>query len=333
MFGGQPWWDQILQSLRDCDIFVYALTDYSLNSPYCQAECNYARSLNRTILPVLASSPKVSLPPDLSNLQAVDYSDRNPSAALSLAYALFNLPKSAALPLIEPHPPSMPLPDPVGKPSLPSGVTGQVRHVASDERSATRRAKAKIINMNSQGYLVFFNSEKDAIRLPSRLPGLRADPLIVSEKDASNWKKLHTSAEKALASYKDFHEQLIRCIESFRNKRYDSYDKARQEAQRILTKLPDRINSDLKEVCLLSVDKNSLLGKIRSTLLELDSPTIQQAFGYHLSITGDDDTCRAFLDDLLAVSEVIQVGLLMGALTTADRMLEKYFVRLPGVTT
>lgn len=34
--GGQVWWEQILSTIRDCNVFIYALAPESLNSTACQ---------------------------------------------------------------------------------------------------------------------------------------------------------------------------------------------------------------------------------------------------------------------------------------------------------
>ena len=36
--GGQAWWNQILVSIRDTDIFVFALTQEGLDSVACERE-------------------------------------------------------------------------------------------------------------------------------------------------------------------------------------------------------------------------------------------------------------------------------------------------------
>jgi hypothetical protein len=84
--GGQTWWNNILSEIRNCEIFVAALTPDSLESRACQREMKYAGDLQRILLPVRLSdqvSPD-SLPPGLSELQWVDYTLRNIAALKSL---------------------------------------------------------------------------------------------------------------------------------------------------------------------------------------------------------------------------------------------------------
>jgi hypothetical protein len=71
--GGQKWWNNILSEIRNCEIFVAALTPDSLESRSCQREMKYAGDLQRTLLPVRLSSEVSpdSLPHGLSELQWV----------------------------------------------------------------------------------------------------------------------------------------------------------------------------------------------------------------------------------------------------------------------
>ena len=50
--GGEAWWNAILEQIRDCEVFIVALSKNYLESKPCQAELRYAQELNRPILPV-----------------------------------------------------------------------------------------------------------------------------------------------------------------------------------------------------------------------------------------------------------------------------------------
>src|SRR4051812_23840413 len=52
LVGGESWWTTIIHEIRDCTVFVFALSDNSLSSKPCRAELEYARALERPILPV-----------------------------------------------------------------------------------------------------------------------------------------------------------------------------------------------------------------------------------------------------------------------------------------
>jgi hypothetical protein len=108
--GGQQWWDNILSEIRECEIFVVALTPNSLESRACQREVKYAKDLQKTLLPVRLSDQVLpdSLPPGLSEIQWVDYSRLDKQAFKSLQRTLKLLPKSPPLP--DPLPDAPPVP-------------------------------------------------------------------------------------------------------------------------------------------------------------------------------------------------------------------------------
>lgn len=66
------WWDAIVDAIGDCDVFVFHLSNASLQSEVCRAELEYARKRNRPIIPVVLDgefflhpqSGKYDLPPD-----------------------------------------------------------------------------------------------------------------------------------------------------------------------------------------------------------------------------------------------------------------------------
>jgi formylglycine-generating enzyme required for sulfatase activity len=109
--GGQVWWDRILSSVRDCDVFVFALAPGSLQSTACTREYSYAVALAKAILPVLVAegvSTKL-LPPALSRIHIADYRHQNRSSALALARAISAIPPSEQLPDPLPSPPEIPI--------------------------------------------------------------------------------------------------------------------------------------------------------------------------------------------------------------------------------
>ena len=94
--GGQGWWDQILEQVRNCEVFVFALDPESLNSTACKREYQYAAALGKPILPVLVADGVSTnlLPPALAAIQFVDYDEQDRSAGLRLARALTTLPSA-----------------------------------------------------------------------------------------------------------------------------------------------------------------------------------------------------------------------------------------------
>jgi formylglycine-generating enzyme required for sulfatase activity len=51
--GGIDWWEMILSQVRQCDLFIYLLTNDSVRSNYCHDELREAIRLRKQILPVI----------------------------------------------------------------------------------------------------------------------------------------------------------------------------------------------------------------------------------------------------------------------------------------
>ena len=109
--GGQAWWDKILATIRDCDVFIFMLAPEALNSTACSLEYSYAFDLGKSILPVLVTDGVSTnlLPPALSQVQFVDYQKPDRDAALRLARAFTTIPTPEPLPDPLPAPPKAPV--------------------------------------------------------------------------------------------------------------------------------------------------------------------------------------------------------------------------------
>jgi hypothetical protein len=109
--GGQKWWDSILSSIRNCDIFVFALSKESWDSEACQSELAYVVALGKPLLPVLVSDgvhlSLLSAP--INELQVTDYRHRDKAAAFALLKAINSAPPAPPLPEPLPAPPPVPL--------------------------------------------------------------------------------------------------------------------------------------------------------------------------------------------------------------------------------
>lgn len=90
LIGGQAWWDKILERIRNCEVFAFALAPESLESKPCQLELNYASDLRKTILPIIVADgvPINLLPPTLSAIHYVDYQRQDKQAYKSLDKAI-----------------------------------------------------------------------------------------------------------------------------------------------------------------------------------------------------------------------------------------------------
>lgn len=108
--GGHQWWAAILGQIRDCDVFIFALTPESLESFPCELEWKYARDCHKRILPVqLAEVRLASIPAGLQELQLVDYREQGKSQQAALNRALVKLPPAKPLPDPLPAEPPTPL--------------------------------------------------------------------------------------------------------------------------------------------------------------------------------------------------------------------------------
>ena len=109
LHGGKAWWDQILAQIRDCEIFVLALSPDSVRSTACGREAGYAETLGKPILPIMVAEGVGVLPARLSKIHYVDYRKQDRDALADLARALRAMPPPIALPQPLPEPPAIPL--------------------------------------------------------------------------------------------------------------------------------------------------------------------------------------------------------------------------------
>lgn len=109
--GGQIWWDQILEKIRQCDVFVLALAQEALDSHACKLEYTYASSLGKILLPVVVADGVSMnlLPPVLSKIQHLDYRVQDKKIAFTLVKTFQKLPPSKKLPDPLPAPPEVPI--------------------------------------------------------------------------------------------------------------------------------------------------------------------------------------------------------------------------------
>ena len=125
--GGQSWWDNILSNIRDCEVYLYAITQPALDSTACKRELDYAKALNKTALPVLVDKAVsiAIIPRYLSNVQYVEYTGTGDKGTVfALLRAIGSLPASQPMPDPLPDPPMVPisyldsLKDKIDSPSL-----------------------------------------------------------------------------------------------------------------------------------------------------------------------------------------------------------------------
>jgi class 3 adenylate cyclase len=81
--GGDAWWSEILEQIRGCAVFLFALSDNSLYSKPCRAELGYAQKLGLPILPVQIGEVSSYRDDPIFSRQLIDY--RNPTTAAGFA--------------------------------------------------------------------------------------------------------------------------------------------------------------------------------------------------------------------------------------------------------
>ncbi|HLA44953.1 MAG TPA: toll/interleukin-1 receptor domain-containing protein, partial [Aggregatilineales bacterium] len=109
--GAQVWWNKILAEIRNCDLFIFAVSEDALASEACKLELNYAYELNRNILPILLSDDiRISLlPVVLQERQFVNYSNQDKASLLALINAINGITSTPKLPDPLPNPPAVPI--------------------------------------------------------------------------------------------------------------------------------------------------------------------------------------------------------------------------------
>lgn len=109
--GGQRWWDAILGNIRDCDIFIFALSSESWASEACRSELAYVQQLSKAVLPVLvADGINLNLlPAAINEIEVTDYRRCDKGAAFALVKSINAAPPAPPLPAPLPLPPPVPV--------------------------------------------------------------------------------------------------------------------------------------------------------------------------------------------------------------------------------
>ncbi len=133
LHAGEVWWQEILDQVAKCDIFLIMMTRETFDSEYCQAELKDARRLNKALLPVLVRA-RTEIPDHLKHIQYVDMSAGINADNLAELYAAVEQIQKR----LEDKPAETPLSSlPTPKPE-PSGVTPteELRRVQTMSRGA-----------------------------------------------------------------------------------------------------------------------------------------------------------------------------------------------------
>ena len=107
--GGEAWWNEILEQIRSCELFIVALSNHSLESKPCQAELRYAKALQRPILPVRIGPVDSMRANPLASLQVIDFQNPTVDTGIQLVSAVHAL-ATQQPPLPSPLPDEPPVP-------------------------------------------------------------------------------------------------------------------------------------------------------------------------------------------------------------------------------
>lgn len=107
--GGESWWTAILEEIRGCSVFLFALSDRSLFSKPCRAELGYAQDLGLPILPVQIGDITSYRADPIFNMQLIDYRQPTAAAGFALMGAL-NEHAAGRIELPDPLPAAPPIP-------------------------------------------------------------------------------------------------------------------------------------------------------------------------------------------------------------------------------
>ncbi len=107
--GGDAWWDTILEHIRSATVFVFGLSDESLDSRPCREELDYALALGRPVLPVQVGTLTNLRANPLATLQILPFSPDDALSAFGVLAAVDDAAKRER-PLPDPLPPSPPIP-------------------------------------------------------------------------------------------------------------------------------------------------------------------------------------------------------------------------------
>ena len=107
--GGDVWWQKILERIRDCRVFVFALSDNALESKPCLTELRYAQALQKPILPVQIGPVESMRVSPLAAVEAIDFQNPTVDSGIRLVTAVQRArQRCGALPSPLPEEPAVP---------------------------------------------------------------------------------------------------------------------------------------------------------------------------------------------------------------------------------
>jgi serine/threonine kinase PknH len=106
---GEQWWREILGQIRDCEVFITALSENWEESRACRAELEYAQALGLPIIPVQIGPLKSMVLNRVGHLQIVDYRVPTADTGITLTTEV-RLKRDRRQPLALPLPAEPPVP-------------------------------------------------------------------------------------------------------------------------------------------------------------------------------------------------------------------------------
>ncbi|MEO1442536.1 MAG: toll/interleukin-1 receptor domain-containing protein, partial [Chloroflexota bacterium] len=109
--AAQSWWDNILDGIRQTDLFIFGLTENWFESETCLREFDYATSLGKNRLPVSFAGydQPESIPQQVRRLQIVSYDPESSESFRELQRAINRMPLPNPAPDPLPEPPASPM--------------------------------------------------------------------------------------------------------------------------------------------------------------------------------------------------------------------------------
>ncbi len=155
--GGDVWWQKILERIRDCEAFVFALSHNSLESKPCLTELRYAQALQKPVLPVQIGPVESMRVSPLAAVEAIDFRNPTLDTGIRLVTAVQRA-RERCGPLPDPLPEEPPVPyaylmhlaasisDPELDPQQQAAILGEMR-TAVDRDSDDAAARGDIAQL------------------------------------------------------------------------------------------------------------------------------------------------------------------------------------------
>ena len=110
--AGVAWWNQILAYIREANVVIFVISRSSVVSRACHSELEYARAMNRDVVPIQLDATSLDeIPTRVRELQIQDFQAPTPADWLGLASRIRQLDNRRPVPSPEPPAPPAPVAD------------------------------------------------------------------------------------------------------------------------------------------------------------------------------------------------------------------------------